>query len=165
MENISFKYFAKQYWWLLLVVTLIPILGVGIYCVLFWKCIDESIVATIVMGAISYIGTVAWGLFIYYNSWSSEQLQKYRDKPRLRVSCVEKDNKWPLYTYEELVNNPLLPNDQYAKMFVFLKVKIANEGNHSIFNINFEDVLVQEGQDVGYLHLEKHKHLCVLIIR
>ena len=149
MKEITFKYFAKHHLWLLLAVILIPVLGIGIYCGLFWRCIDESIVATIVMGVISYIGTVAWGLFIYYNSWSNEQLQKYRDKPRLRVGCVEKDNRLPLYTYEEVVNRSIQPNDRFADMFVYLKVRVINEGNHSIFSISPEDVLVQVGQEAG----------------
>ena len=149
MKEITFKYFAKHHLWLLLAVILIPVLGIGIYCGLFWRCIDESIVATIVMGVISYIGTVAWGLFIYYNSWSNEQLQKYRDMPRLRIGCVEKENRWSLYTYEEVVNRPLLPNDRFAEQFLFLKIRIINEGNHTIFNISPEDVLVQVGQEAG----------------
>lgn len=146
MKEITFKYFAKHHLWLLLVVILIPVLGIGIYCGLFWRCIDESIVATIVMGVISYIGTVAWGLFIYYNSWSNEQLQKYRDRPRIRVGCVVKDNGLPLYTCEEAIGRPLVPNDRYADQFVFLKVRIVNEGNHTIFNIKSEQVFVQVGQ-------------------
>ena len=143
MKEITFKYFAKHHLWLLLAVILIPVLGIGIYCGLFWKCIDESIVATIVMGAISYIGTVAWGLFIYYNSWSNEQLQKYRDRPRIRVGCVAKDNGLSLYTYDEATNKPLVPNDMFAEQFFFLKLRIVNEGNHSIFNFKSENVLVQ----------------------
>lgn len=146
MEEISFKYFAKHHLWLLLAVILIPILGIGIYCGLYWQCIDESIVATIVMGVISYVGTIAWGLFIYYNSWSSEQLQKYRDRPRIRVGCVVKENGLPLYTYEEIVGHPLGSNDRYADQFVFLKVRIVNEGNHAIFNVKSEQIFVQVGQ-------------------
>lgn len=149
MKEISFKYFAKHHLWLLLVVTLIPILGIGIYCALFWKCIDESIVATIVMGVISYIGTVAWGLFIYYNSWSSEQLQMYRDRPRLRVGCIRNQNELSLYTGEEVMGKPLEGNDKYADNFVFLKIRITNNGNHTIFNVKPINVLVQIGQEAN----------------
>ena len=34
-------------------------------------------------------------------------------------------------------------------MFLFLKVRTINEGNHTIFNISPEDVLVQVGQEAG----------------
>lgn len=149
MKEITFKYFAKHHLWLLLAVILIPVLGIGIYCGLFWRCIDESIVATIVMGVISYIGTVAWGLFIYYNSWSNEQLQKYRDRPRLRVGCIRNQNELSLYTGEEVIGKPLKGNDKYADNFVFLKIRITNNGNHAIFNVKPINVLLQIGQEAN----------------
>lgn len=136
MKDITFKYFAKHHLWLLLAVILIPVLGIGIYCGLFWRCIDESIVATIVMGVISYIGTVAWGLFIYYKSWLDKKKQEFRDWPKVDIKYIPKKDGKAFYNSGDNEIQELL--GMYSFMSIsncFLRVKIINYGIHTIHNI------------------------------
>lgn len=157
MNNISFKYFAKHHSWLFLVVVLMPILCVGIYCALFWKCIDESIVATIVMGIISYIGTVAWGIFIYYKSWVDKEIQEYKNRPIIESKVLlssKGSQSFRLYEKSEVedsLNVRILYHglEQFNNTNIkYALIEITNYGTTILSNLKIEFVVVKKWKNV-----------------
>lgn len=148
----SFKYFFCQYYWLFVLALLIPIGCIFGYCIVYRESnLDEAIWATIISGGISYIGTIAWGIFIYYDSWQRRKEQEYRDKPRIRAGCINKDTEQAAFTYEDICGRPLCQSEKTTDNFFYFKVRMINHGNHTIFNIKPCLVLVyfrQLGGDV-----------------
>lgn len=134
--NISFKYFFRQYWWLFVLAMLIPVVCVLTFCFVYGESrFDKTIWATIISGGISYVGTIAWGMFIYYDSWQRRKEQEYRDKPRIRVGCINKDTEQAAFTYEDICGRPLNQNERTNDIFFYFKVRLVNNGNHTIFDI------------------------------
>ena len=150
MKEITFKYFAKHHLWLLLAVILIPVMGIGIYCGLFWRCIDESIVATIVMGVISYIGTILWGIFIYYKSWVDKKKQEYRDRPRVEIKYHPKIDGKAFYNSQDEDIKKLLGMFSFVNINnCFLRVKFINYGIHTIHNIyHISTTILIDGKEI-----------------
>ena len=133
--NISFKYFFREYRWLFLAAILIPLICISLYCIIYYDInLDAAVWATIISALISYIGTVAWGIFIYYDSWQRKKEQEYRDRPRIRAGCVSKTPEQAFYTYEEVCGRPIKPNEKGSDAFLYLKVRLVNNGSHSLFN-------------------------------
>ncbi len=143
MEKATCKHFFKQYKWLFVIALAIPVVGIVGYCVVFReRALDESVWATIVMGFISYIGTIAWGVFIYYDGWRRQKEQEYRDFPRIKAGCVPKDKEQAVYTYEDICGRPITQAEKTTELFFYLKFRIHNMGNHALFNFRPKLVLV-----------------------
>ena len=166
MNNISFKYFAKHHSWLFLVVVLMPILCVGIYCALFWKCIDESIVATIVMGIISYIGTVAWGIFIYYKSWVDKEIQEYKNRPIIESKVLlssKGSQSFRLYEKSEVedsLNGSIMYHglEQFNNTNIkYALIKITNYGISRLSDICIENVIIRRNCKIR--HQESNSYI------
>ena len=145
--NTSFKDFFKEYRWLFIAAILIPTICILAFCLIIHTSFDATIGATILSALISYIGTVAWGIFIYYDSWQRKKAQEYRDKPRIRAGCVSKTPEQAFYTYEEVCGRPIKPEETRANAFLYLKVRLINNGSHTLFNFKPCLVLVYRPYD------------------
>lgn len=136
MVKVSFKYFAMQYWWLFLAAIVIPIIGIVGYFLAFCGALhDKSIWATIVMGCISYIGTVAWGIFIYYDGWLRQKEQEYRDFPRIKLYCISKSKDQTVFEFDD-IDGIQLEEKIFADQFFFMKYRLENIGSHTLFNFH-----------------------------
>lgn len=143
MQQASFNCFFKQYKWLFGIASAIPTIGIAEYCLAFWnRAFDENIWATIVTSCISYIGTVAWGIFIYYDGWRRQKEQEYRDFPRIKAGCVPKNKDQAVYTYEEVCGRPITQAEKTTELFFYLKFRVYNMGNHALFNFRPKLILV-----------------------
>lgn len=170
--DISFKRFSKKYWWLFVIAVLIPLLLIGGYCFVYRRsCLDETIWATIISGIVSYIGTIAWGIFIFYESWQRKVEQDYKERPILEVQAKLSD-KIPLdyqmyekYEVEEILNHQLeihgLKQAQEKSHIVkYVCVSITNYGLSLISDMSLLDVYLDD--DKNYIHQGKYGYLTSL---
>ena len=80
-----------------MIAVLVPLFLIGGYSIAYRRSsLDEAIWATIISGLVSYIGTIAWGVFIFYESWQRRVEQEYKERPILEVNAKLSD-KSPRY--------------------------------------------------------------------
>lgn len=89
-----FKNFFKKYWWLILILILIPIIAIVSFCIAFRKELHEiSAWASMIAGIATYIGTIILSLFVFYNSWKVEFVASIKnlkcDKIKIRLTSIE----------------------------------------------------------------------------
>lgn len=150
--DISFKRFSKKYWWLFVIAVLIPLLLIGGYCFVYRRsCLEETIWATIMSGIVSYIGTIAWGIFIFYESWQRKVEQDYKSRPIVRIHAELSDREaynYRMYDREE-VNSILKEqigiyehSNSYDKSHVikYVRVVITNFGQLILSDLSLIDV-------------------------
>lgn len=115
------------------------------------SCLDETIWATIISGIISYIGTIAWGVFIFYDSWQRRIEQDYKSRPIVRIHAQLSDREaynYRMYDREE-VNSILKEqigiyqhSNSYDKSHVikYVRVVITNFGQLILSDLSLIDV-------------------------
>ena len=88
----SFKDFVIEHLWLFAVCILFPVVVIDLFCYFNNYDLEQGTVATIVIGVLTYIGTILWGMFIYYKSWLDKKMQEYRDRPRVDIKYLPKSD-------------------------------------------------------------------------
>ena len=79
--NTSFKDFFKEYRWLIIIITGLPLLLTACYLIIFYdNVIGKDIWAEIITSIISYAGTIGWGIFIFHNSWLKSKASSDKHK-------------------------------------------------------------------------------------
>lgn len=170
--DISFSRFSKKYWWLFVIAVLVPLLLIAGYCIVYRKsCLDKTIWATLISSIISYIGTIAWGIFIFYESWQRRIEQDYRERPILSVNATLSD-KVPLdyqmyekQEVEEKLNfkvaiHGLKQTQQKSHLVKYVHVSITNYGLSIISDISLVDVYLADNKD--YIHQGKYGYISSL---
>ena len=136
MKNISFKVFFIEHLWLFAVCILLPFVVVDLFCYFNNYDLEQGTVATIVIGVLTYIGTILWGMFIYYKSWVDKKKQEYRDRPRVDIKYIPKANGKAFYNSQDEEIKKLLGMFSFMNINnCFLRVKFTNYGIHTIHNI------------------------------
>ena len=136
MKNISFKVFFIEHLWLFAVCILLPFVVVDLFCYFNNYDLEQGTVATIVIGVLTYIGTILWGMFIYYKSWLDKKKQEIRDWPRVDVKYIPKLDGKAFYNSQDDVIKLHLGYFNFMNINnCFLRVQFINYGIHSIHNI------------------------------
>lgn len=170
--DISFRRFSEKYWWLFLIAVLVPCFLIGGYCLVYHKSsLDQTIWATIISSIVSYIGTIAWGVFIFYDSWQRRIEQEYRERPILSVKATLSD-KGPLFyqmyekqEVEEKLNfqveiHGIKQTQQKLHEVKYVHVSITNYGLSPISNISLVDVYLDANKK--YIHQGKYGYISSL---
>ena len=136
MKNISFKVFFIEHLWLFAVCILLPVVVVYLGCYFNNYDLEQGTVATIVIGVLTYIGTILWGMFIYYKSWVDKKKQEIRDWPRVDVKYIPKLDGKAFYNSQDDVIKLHLGYFNFMNINnCFLRAQFINYGIHSIHNI------------------------------
>lgn len=148
----SFKDFFIEHLWLFVVCVLLPIVVVDLFCYFQNYDLEQGSVATIVIGVITYIGTILWGMFIYYKSWVDKKIQIYKDRPLVDISVrLSHRNSPNIQMYEkkeveELLNNELVyVGTQKTEMCKYILVTITNYGASLLSDITLCNVILTKG--------------------
>lgn len=132
----SFKDFAIEHLWLFVLCILLPIAVLELFFHYFNYELEQGSAATVVIGVLTYIGTILWGMFIYYKSWLDKKKQEFRDWPKVDIKYIPKTDGKAFYNSGDDEIQELL--GMYSFMSIsncFLRVKIINYGIHTIHNI------------------------------
>lgn len=150
--DISFKRFSKEYWCLFLIALFVPLFSIGGYCFIYRKsCLDETIWATIISGVVSYVGTIAWGIFIFYDSWQRRIEQDYKNRPIVRIHADLSDREPYNYQMYDRSEVSCMLKEQvgiydhtnsYDKSHVikYIRVVITNFGQLILSDLSLIDV-------------------------
>ncbi len=150
--KVSFKEFFKEYWNLFLVCLLLPIVVIIIFCWCYCCSLEQGTIATIVFSTLAYLGTIIWGVFIYYKSWVDKNIQIYKDSPILDIKAslnLKSHEKYFLYNREEvgnILNNNVLccGLKQTEKSSVrYICISIVNFGTSILSDISIENIIVK----------------------
>lgn len=135
MKN-SFKDFVIEHLWLFAVCILFPVVVIDLFCYFNNYDLEQGTAATIVIGVLTYIGTILWGMFIYYKSWLDKKKQEIRDWPRVDVKYIPKLDGKAFYNSQDDVIKLHLGYFNFMNINnCFLRVQFINYGIHSIHNI------------------------------
>lgn len=170
--DISFRRFSEKYWWLYLIAVLVPLFLIGGYSIAYRRSsLDEAIWATIISGLVSYIGTIAWGVFIFYESWQRRVEQEYKERPILEVNAKFSD-KSPRYyqMYEKSEVEEILSRQvsicglkqvhEKSHKVKYVCVSITNYGLSLISDMSLFDVYLDDGK--CYIHQGKYGYIAPL---
>lgn len=158
--KISFWNFIKKHCWLFAICAILPIIAIVIvfqYCI-YYKCsIEQSSIATIVIGALTYIGTILWGIFIYYKSWVDKEIQEYKNRPIIESKVLlssKGSQSFRLYEKSE-VEDSLNVSIMYHGLEQFNNtnikyalIEITNYGTTILSNLKIEFVVVKKWKNV-----------------
>lgn len=149
--------------------SLVPLFFLGGFCLVYrTSSLDETIWSTIISGIVSYIGTIAWGLFIFYDSWQRRVEQEYRERPILAVQAKLSDKipqDYQLYEkseVEEILNHQVEihgPKQAQEKSHIvkYVRVSITNYGLSLISDMSLLDVYLYKYKN--YVHQGKYGYL------
>lgn len=156
----SFGKFLKEYWFLFAAILVLPFFIVTLYYMIFGGGIpDKAISATFFSCIISYIGTIAWGVFIFFDSWQRNVELEYKNRPlvvvRAELSDLEPYN-YRLYDREE-VNAVLRQqvgiyglNSSYNRShnIKYIRVTLTNYGQTVVSDLSLVTVDIQMNRQV-----------------
>lgn len=158
MKNINFSNFVKKHLWLFIICILLPfliIIGLLYYFNSYY--LEQGTVATIVIGMLTYIGTILWGIFIYYKSWMDKMIQEYRDRPIVDMN-VRLSNKVPLdyQMYEKTEVDEILDNhiaihglkQVQHKNVKYVLVTISNWGSSILSDISIQNIVIKNEEEI-----------------
>lgn len=170
--DISFSKFFKEYKRLFIVAVIFPILWLCTYCFIYRnQDLDETVWATITSALITYIGTIAWGVFIFYESWQRRVEQEYKERPILEVNAKLSD-KSPRYyqMYEKSEVEEILSRQvsicglkqvhEKSHKVKYVCVSITNYGLSLISDMSLFDVYLDDGK--CYIHQGKYGYIAPL---
>ena len=154
--KISFWNFIKKHCWLFAICAILPIIAIVIvfqYCI-YYKCsIEQSSIATIVIGALTYIGTILWRIFIYYKSWVDKEIQEYKNRPIIESKVLlssKGSQSFRLYEKSEVedsLNVRILYHglEQFNNTNIkYALIEITNYGTTILSNLKIEFVVVKK---------------------
>ena len=146
----SFKDFAIEHLWLFVLCILLPIAVLELFFHYFNYELEQGSAATIVIGVLTYIGTILWGMFIYYKSWLDKKKQEFKDWPKVDIIYIPKTDGKAFYNSGDDEIQKLL--GMYSFMSIsncFLRVKIINYGIHTIHNIyHTSTTILIDGEEI-----------------
>lgn len=172
--NLSFKQFYKEYKWLFVIAIMMPVLWLSAYCLIYRdRYLDEGIWATITSSLVAYIGTIAWGIFIFYDSWLRKKEQEYKERPILSIQAKLSDKvplDYQMYDkaeVEEILNRSvgihgLRQVQEKSHSIKYVAVTITNFGLSLISDIALLDVYLDK--DKESIHQGKYGYLSSLDI-
>lgn len=71
-----FKEFAKKYWYLLVILASLPIVGIVLYCIVFRsELLNAGAWGSLIAGLFTYFGTSSLGIFTFFYTWQQERFQ------------------------------------------------------------------------------------------
>ena len=148
----SFKDFVIEHLWLFAVCILFPVVVIDLFCYFNNYDLEQGTVATIVIGVLTYIGTILWGMFIYYKSWLDKKKQEIRDWPRVDIKYIPKKNGKAFYNSQDAEIKALL--SMYSFMNIhncFLRIKFINYGKYTtIHNIyHTSTTIIIDGKEIN----------------
>ena len=146
--------FAKNYWWLLAILVLLPIIGVLVYCIVFQKEIcNAGAWASLIAGVSTYLGTVTLSIFTFYFSWQQQKIQAAMQEAKfsLNLYATHNNDYFVPYSEDELAPNENLSHKserfehstaqgQDIKEWNFLGFAIKNINHLVNFKVEFEGV-------------------------
>lgn len=178
--NTSFKDFLKEYQWLFIIVTALPVLLTAGCLVTFYDHgIGKDIWATLVTSNISYAGTVGWGIFIFHNSWLRSKEEDRRNRPRIsidyhydkfvknngnghlcffsykRVEKELKDKFYEIKIFDDNDSNHMREND-----YDYLGIIFKNHSSHLIYAKIFKGIFVvsyEKRHKVDHIEIKRQK--------
>ena len=155
-----------------MIAVLVPLFLIGGYSIAYRRSsLDEAIWATIISGLVSYIGTIAWGVFIFYESWQRRVEQEYKERPILEVNAKLSD-KSPRYyqMYEKSEVEEILSRQvsicglkqvhEKSHKVKYVCVSITNYGLSLISDMSLFDVYLDDGK--CYIHQGKYGYIAPL---
>lgn len=74
-ETSQFYKFCKELWYVLVALALLPVVGTGLYCLVFrHELMNAGAWGSLIAGLFTYFGTIGLGLFTFYHSWQQEKV-------------------------------------------------------------------------------------------
>ena len=149
MKN-SFKNFVVEHLCLFAACILFPIVVIELFCHFNNYDLEQGTTATIVIGVLTYIGTILWGVFIYYKSWLDKKTQEYRDRPQVDIKYIAKVDGKAFYNSKDEEIKGLLGMFNFMNgNNCFLRVKFVNYGIHTILNIyHISTTILIDGKEI-----------------
>ena len=153
----SFKDFVIEHLWLFVVCILFPVVVIDLFCYFNNYDLEQGTAATIVIGVLTYIGTILWGMFIYYKSWLDKKMQEYRDRPIVKMN-VDLSNKvhleYKMYDKSE-VDEILGYNIEIHglkqtqnKGVKYVLITIANYGTSILSDISIQNIVFKNDKEL-----------------
>lgn len=178
--NTSFKDFLKEYRWLIIIITGLPLLLTVCYLIIFYdNVIGKDIWAEIITSIISYAGTIGWGIFIFHNSWLKSKEEDRRNRPRISINYhydkfvkKNRDGHQCLFSYERIEKelkgkfNEIKifdDNDNHhmrEKDYDYLGIIFKNHSSHLIYANIFKGIFVvsyEKRHTVDHIEIKRQK--------
>lgn len=134
------KDFSGQYWKLLMAIALLPIIAIISYLLIFTIDGKENdFWLTIISCIIPYLGTMGWGIFIFYHTWRHDKEEELRSIPKISIS----------YDYDEV--SPIHFDEPHSCLYSHTRLIAKKHGNLSMIRTFNRKHLDED--DCGYLGL------------
>lgn len=134
------KDFSGQYWKLLIAIALLPIIAIISYLLIFTIDGKENdFWLTIISCIIPYLGTMGWGIFIFYHTWRHDKEEELRSIPKISIS----------YDYDEV--SPIHFDEPHSCLYSHTRLIAKKHGNLSMIRTFNRKHLNED--DCGYLGL------------
>lgn len=167
--KISFWRFFTKHFLLFIGCAILPLIAIIIvfqYCYYNNCTIEQGSVATIVIGALTYIGTILWGVFIYYKSWVDKEIQEYKNRPIIEAKVLLSHNEmqefqlYEMSQVKDFLNNSITlcglgqSNNTDIK---YALIKMTNYGISRLSDICVENVIIRKNRRA--LHQENNSYI------
>lgn len=153
-QKLRFKVFSKKFKYFYIVLTLILVIGIFTFCLIFWNCLnDVSTWASMVAGIISYIGSSILGIFVFYQSWVQVKRQDELEDICVVVSATG-DDATSLSLYQENIIKTRYPRvvSRMASLKTQSKYDVTNYIKINLINCNYFLPMELEISDIHYLN-------------
>ena len=145
--------FFQKYWVILLVLTVLPIVGLFIFCNFLSPGNDASAWSSMIAGLFTYIGSTVLAIIVFYHTYIVER--KHEENEAMRFS---------IYTHSKLENDCLVPyslgeidnNYKYSGVHFFKRIAPQNIDDYvyvktRIYNYNKEYPITVKIQGIHYI--------------
>ena len=153
-QKLCFKAFSKNFKYLYIVLISILVLGIFIFCLIFWNCLnDVSAWASMIAGIISYMGSSILGIFVFYHSWVQVKRQDELEDISVIVSATGNDAT-SLALYQEDIIKTKYPRvvSRMVSTRTQSKYDVTNYIKINLTNCNYFLPIELEISDMHYLN-------------
>ena len=153
-QKLCFMAFSKNFKYLYIVLISILVLGIFIFCLIFWNCLnDVSAWASMIAGIISYIGSSILGVFVFYHSWVQVVRQDELEDISVIVSATGNEATSLALYQEDIVKTqyPLVVS-RMASLKTQSKYDVTNFIKINLTNCNYFLPIEIEISDIHYLN-------------
>lgn len=153
-QKLCFKAFSKNFKYLYIVLISILVLGIFIFCLIFWNCLNEvSAWASMIAGIISYMGSSILGIFVFYHSWVQVKRQDELEDISVIVSATGNDAT-SLALYQEDIIKTKYPRvvSRMVSTKTQSKYDVTNYIKINLTNCNYFLPIELEISDMHYLN-------------
>lgn len=153
-QKLCFKAFSKSFKYLYIVLISILVLGIFIFCLIFWNCLnDVSAWASMIAGIISYMGSSILGIFVFYHSWVQVKRQDELEDISVIVSATGNDAT-SLALYQEDIIKTKYPRvvSRMVSTKTQSKYDVTNYIKINLTNCNYFLPIELEISDMHYLN-------------